>query len=296
MYFFGSSLSYRGQTYEIKNKVIQSREIYLRIVIREEHTVYRAFISSKKDSKFQFIRSDIVFSSFPVNLQGSIIYPFKATTLVDLFKSGLNIHEFLPSYVSTHQFPDFEFCDDETVILDDEPPLDYTLDEDVSVKPRYTERDHILTCYVCHMSCRSDIMFTDSAGIKQYLHKKCYRCECGSVRDIIEKHPMPTSENPYPRSEFRCNRPYRCDLMRHCIVCRGSDGTTVGGKYRIGHDGDHFYYHPQCVICECGYYVAVLERGGKYFCSCIAKPTVKMKERGKILTSRNNVRQKISQI
>jgi hypothetical protein len=257
----------------VKDGIIQSREIFLRVVRREDQTYFRAFISANHDQGFKFIRSDVMFRSFPINLSGSIIYPHEATTLIELIQSGNENHEFLPSYVSLHHAPDFEF-EQSDLVLDEEEPVSMYMNQDENAS--VVEHGYYLTCIVCGKQCSHHRYYDGDRG-RYYYHLKCYKCPCGRIRDLV------ALRDEHDKITLRCNKPYKCDLRHQCIVCRLSHGTQIGGKYRIGSDGDYFYYHSWCIYCVCKKYTSVIEQGGKYYCSCTCKPTVKMKERGKVL-------------
>jgi len=72
----GDYLEYQGEKFYFKGQILQSTEIFLRTVTREDQVYFRAFVRNDK-GKFCFLEiKSLYFISFPRNQWGSIIYPY----------------------------------------------------------------------------------------------------------------------------------------------------------------------------------------------------------------------------
>jgi len=122
--YVGDRLEYDGRVINFRKDVLQSDTIFVRVVCRDDEFRFRAFRACSKGS-FHFLEvPNIYFNSFPRNVWGSIIYPYNCQTLIDIYKCGDSVHEFLPMYVSIDDSLDFNYECDDIPIEDDKMKID----------------------------------------------------------------------------------------------------------------------------------------------------------------------------
>jgi len=122
--YVGDRLDYNGRIINFRKDVLQSDTIFVRVVCRDDEFRFRAFRACEGGS-FRFLEvPDIYFNSFPRNVWGSIIYPYNCQTLIDIYKCGDAVHEFLPMYVSIDDSLELNYEYEDVVVEDEKLKVD----------------------------------------------------------------------------------------------------------------------------------------------------------------------------
>jgi len=263
IYYPDKTLNYNDREYVVKDGLLDDDNIFLKVIKRDDHIFFRAFIRDEAgDSKFHFIKK-LSFSSFPRNRDGTIIYPYNVITLLDSIRSGEHIHEFLPMFVPQDETVDYVFDEPDSVLikedvikidiaeLDKSRPVDYKSDSG-KICEYY--------CYQCEKVIAKDPHYDNTSGIIRTFHKACALCMCGERENIY----LNVEER-----KFYCIDSYLCMFQRCCYVCKSrvSYGSEVVGS--------SYFVHRDCVRCNCLCFKDLFYSINRAECYCMSGKGVK---------------------